>query len=50
LATASRASNGCATVAEAVRNRFGGIDIIAHVVGGSSAPTGGFTVLDDQEW
>ena len=29
-------ANGCATVAEAVRNRFGGIDIIVHVVGGSS--------------
>jgi NAD(P)-dependent dehydrogenase (short-subunit alcohol dehydrogenase family) len=43
-------ANGCATVAEAVRNRFGGIDIIVHVVGGSAAPAGGFAVLDDQEW
>jgi hypothetical protein len=42
--------NGCATVAEAVRQRLGGIDIIVHVVGGSSAPAGGFAVLDDQEW
>jgi hypothetical protein len=41
---------GCATVAEAVRNRLGGVDIIVHVVGGSSAPAGGFAVLDDQEW
>jgi NAD(P)-dependent dehydrogenase (short-subunit alcohol dehydrogenase family) len=41
---------GCARVAEAVRERFGGIDIIVHVVGGSSAPAGGFAVLDDQEW
>ena len=37
-------------VAEAVRQRLGGIDTIVHVVGGSSAPAGGFGVLDDQEW
>src|SRR5438477_9091851 len=45
VATAS----GCAAVAEAVRARLGGIDIIVHVVGGSSAPAGGFAVLDDDE-
>jgi hypothetical protein len=43
-------AEGCATVADAVRNRLGGIDIIVHVVGGSSAPAGGFAVLDDNEW
>ena len=43
-------AEGCATVAEAVRSRLGGIDIIVHVVGGSSAPAGGFAVLDDNEW
>ena len=32
---------GCGTVAAAVRDRFGGIDLIVHVVGGSSAPAGG---------
>jgi len=37
-------------VAGAVRERLGGIDIIVHVVGGSSAPAGGFAVLDDREW
>jgi len=37
-------------VADAVRKRLGGIDIIVHVVGGSSAPAGGFAVLDDGEW
>jgi NAD(P)-dependent dehydrogenase (short-subunit alcohol dehydrogenase family) len=41
---------GCASVADAVRDRLGGIDIIIHVVGGSSAPAGGFAVLDDAEW
>src|SRR5260221_3643424 len=41
---------GCAVVVDAVRDRLGGIDIIVHVVGGSSAPAGGFAVLDDNEW
>ena len=30
--------------------RLGGVEIIVHVVGGSSAPAGGFPVLDDAEW
>jgi NAD(P)-dependent dehydrogenase (short-subunit alcohol dehydrogenase family) len=41
---------GCADVAQAVRERLGGIDILVHVVGGSSAPAGGFAALDDAEW
>ncbi len=43
-------ADGCATVAKAVRDRLGGTDIIIHVVGGSSAPAGGFAALDDREW
>ena len=43
-------AEGCEIVAEAVRNHLGGIDIIVHVVGGSSAPAGGFAVLDDRQW
>jgi NAD(P)-dependent dehydrogenase (short-subunit alcohol dehydrogenase family) len=43
-------ADGCVAVADAVRDRLGGIDIIVHVVGGSSAPAGGFAVLDDAEW
>jgi NAD(P)-dependent dehydrogenase (short-subunit alcohol dehydrogenase family) len=43
-------AEGCAIVAGAVRDRLGGVDIIVHVVGGSSAPAGGFAVLDDKEW
>ena len=43
-------AEGCAVVADAVWKRLGGIDIIVHVVGGSSAPAGGFAVLDDNEW
>jgi NAD(P)-dependent dehydrogenase (short-subunit alcohol dehydrogenase family) len=41
---------GCATIADAVRKRLGGVDIVVHVVGGSSAPAGGFAVLDDDVW
>lgn len=43
-------ADGCAAVADAVLKRLGGIDIIVHVVGGSSAPGGGFAALDDDEW
>jgi NAD(P)-dependent dehydrogenase (short-subunit alcohol dehydrogenase family) len=43
-------AEGCAMVAKAVHDRLGGIDILVHVVGGSSAPAGGFAVLDDKEW
>jgi NAD(P)-dependent dehydrogenase (short-subunit alcohol dehydrogenase family) len=43
-------AEGCASVARAVHERLGGIDIIVHVLGGSSAPAGGFAVLDDGEW
>jgi NAD(P)-dependent dehydrogenase (short-subunit alcohol dehydrogenase family) len=41
---------GCETVAEAVHDRLGGVDIVVHVVGGSSSPAGGFAVLDEDEW
>src|SRR5882672_8305123 len=43
-------TEGCALVSDAVRQRLGGIDIMVHVAGGSSAPAGGFAVLDDKEW
>jgi NAD(P)-dependent dehydrogenase (short-subunit alcohol dehydrogenase family) len=42
--------DGCAAVADAVRAQLGRIDIVVHVVGGSSAPAGGFAMLDDHEW
>jgi len=50
VATDITTAEGCATVAQAVRERLGGIDILVHVVGGSSAPAGGFAMLDDGEW
>ena len=43
-------AEGCAIVADAVHERLGGVDIIVHVVGGTSAPAGGFAVLDDEQW
>ncbi len=41
---------GCEHVANEVLSRFGGVDILVNVVGGSSAPSGGFAVLNDEEW
>ncbi|TMJ25148.1 MAG: SDR family oxidoreductase [Alphaproteobacteria bacterium] len=43
-------TEGCARVAETLNSRLGGADIVVHVVGGSSAPAGGFAVLDDEQW
>ncbi|KAB0639527.1 SDR family oxidoreductase [Burkholderia stagnalis] len=43
-------AEGCKAIVDAVLERLGGIDIVVHVVGGSSAPAGGFSVLDDDEW
>lgn len=46
LATAE----GCTAVAESVLQQLRGIDILVDVLGGSSAPGGGFAALDDDEW
>lgn len=43
-------AEGCTCVAAGVLDCLGGVDIIVHVVGGSSAPGGGFAALDDAEW
>ncbi|HSI40374.1 MAG TPA: SDR family oxidoreductase [Xanthobacteraceae bacterium] len=43
-------AEGCAKVAEATLKRMGGVDILVHVLGGSSAPGGGFAALRDEEW
>lgn len=43
-------AQGCANVAEEVLRTFGGIDIVVNVLGGSSAPAGGFAALTDEEW
>lgn len=41
---------GCSALVRAVQERLGGVDIMVHVAGGSSAPAGGFAALDDDEW
>ncbi|WP_377289133.1 SDR family oxidoreductase [Rhizobium sp. SG2393] len=41
---------GCDTVIRAVGDRLGGVDIIVHMLGGSSAPAGGFGALSDETW
>jgi NAD(P)-dependent dehydrogenase (short-subunit alcohol dehydrogenase family) len=41
---------GASAVAQSVLQQLGGIDILVHVLGGSSAPGGGFAALDDSEW
>ncbi|WZO96265.1 SDR family oxidoreductase [Isosphaeraceae bacterium EP7] len=43
-------AEGCTTVADAVLGRLGGVDVVVHVVGGSSARAGGFAALDDGAW
>ncbi|WP_226686598.1 SDR family oxidoreductase [Stutzerimonas stutzeri] len=51
LVTADLSSReGCEALAAAVKARMGGVDIIVHVLGGSSAPGGGFAALDDEQW
>jgi NAD(P)-dependent dehydrogenase (short-subunit alcohol dehydrogenase family) len=41
---------GAETVTEATLERLGGVDILAHVIGGSSTPGGGFVALTDEHW
>ncbi len=41
---------GSETVAEAVQRRLGGVDVMVHMLGGSSAPGGGYAALGEAEW
>src|SRR5260370_13061531 len=43
-------SEGTAKVISEIKERFKGIDIIVHNVGGSSAPSGGFATVTDELW
>lgn len=43
-------ATGCETFLDAVNQRLGGVDILVHVLGGSSAPAGGFAELSDEIW
>jgi len=41
---------GCDTLARAACDRMGGVDILVHMLGGSSASAGGFGALSDAVW
>jgi NAD(P)-dependent dehydrogenase (short-subunit alcohol dehydrogenase family) len=41
---------GSEAVAKAAIERLGGIDVLAHVIGGSASPAGGFAALTDEHW
>jgi NAD(P)-dependent dehydrogenase (short-subunit alcohol dehydrogenase family) len=43
-------AEGCTKVVAETMSHFGGIDILVNVVGASSAPSGGFSALSDEEW
>ncbi|WP_418137811.1 SDR family oxidoreductase [Agrobacterium sp. El2ro-1b] len=43
-------TEGVKAVVDAVQRELGGLDILVNVLGGSSAPSGGFTALTDDEW
>jgi NAD(P)-dependent dehydrogenase (short-subunit alcohol dehydrogenase family) len=43
-------AEGCERVIQETLSQLGGADILVNVLGGSSAPSGGFAVLSDPEW
>jgi NAD(P)-dependent dehydrogenase (short-subunit alcohol dehydrogenase family) len=43
-------AEGGEALARVALQRLGGIDIMAHVVGGSASPAGGFVALTDDHW
>jgi len=50
IAADTATTEGCATVAAEAIRLLGGIDFVINVVGGSSAPGGGFAKLTDDIW
>ncbi len=43
-------AEGGELLARAALERMGGVDVLVHVMGGSSAPGGGFVALTDEHW
>ncbi|MGQ9369451.1 SDR family oxidoreductase [Azospirillum sp. ST 5-10] len=41
---------GTQRLAEAAMQHFGGVDVLVHVLGGSTSPGGGFAALTDDHW
>lgn len=50
LAADATIADECDLIAEAVKARMGGVDIVVHNLGGSSSPAGGYAVLSDAQW
>jgi len=50
LAADLSTAEGASAVADSVLRELGGVDILVNVLGGSSAPGGGFAALDDTQW
>ncbi|GHJ35542.1 SDR family oxidoreductase [Streptomyces sp. TS71-3] len=44
------APDGAAAVADRVRSRVGGVDIVVHTLGGSDSSPGGFAALSEDRW
>lgn len=43
-------AEGCAAIVQAVQDRLGAVDILVHMLGGSSSPAGGYGALADAHW
>ena len=50
IAADTSTAEGTATVAGRIAAIGGPLDILVHVVGGTSTPTGGFAVISDEQW
>lgn len=50
LAADATIADECDLIAETVKARMGGVDIVVHNLGGSSSPAGGFAALTDDQW
>ncbi len=50
IAADATTAEGCALVAREALAQLGGIDIVVNVLGGSTAPGGGFAALSDEQW
>lgn len=50
IAADATTADGVDTIVSEINDRLGGIDVIIHNLGGSSAPGGGFAVLSDELW
>lgn len=41
---------GCEQLVKAVQTQLGGVDIVVHMLGGSSSPAGGYAALGEAQW